>query len=189
MPYDWVYGQWERVRLYPVQVNILILKCDLCGEIYRVYPSFVIAGTTLTLSALIFVAFVYEYSKLVWRDMPEKFCDEHNKIAHSTLYRAVHGLGKAIADSDNRIKDAIKQLADKYLPAAGKPSEVSVWPSKKSLHEHTIRREAAVRSLLAPLMSGCVMNHDFTHLFYAFIKPVRTILSNADPPVHRLYIK
>jgi hypothetical protein len=189
VPYDWEYGQWERVRLYPVQVDILILKCDSCGEVYRVYPSFVIEGTTLTLPALIFVAFAYEYSYLTWRDLPEKFCEEHNRIAHSTLYKAVHGLGKSIADSDNGIKDAIKQLADKYIPVAKEPAQVSVWPAEKSLHEHTLKREAAVRALLVPLVSCCITNYDFTRLFYAFIRTVRTILSDADPPVYRLYIK
>ena len=113
IPYDWEFGQWERIRLYPAQADILIVKCESCGEIYRVYPSFVIKGTTLTLSAPIFIAFVYEYSTLVWRDIPEKYCDEHDKIAHSTLYKAVHELGKSLADN-GIIKDGVRELTEKY---------------------------------------------------------------------------
>jgi hypothetical protein len=98
IPRDWEFGQWNRIRLYPVQVDILVIKCEDCGETYRAYPSFVIKGTTLTFSALIFIAFVYEYSGLVWRYIPEQFCCNHDMIAHSTIYKAVHGLGKSIAD-------------------------------------------------------------------------------------------
>ena len=88
IPYDWEYGQWDRIHLYPIQVKVLVVKCVVCGEEYRIYPSFVLPGTTLTLSALIFVAFVYRFSELTWRDIPEKFCTEEDRISHSTLYKA-----------------------------------------------------------------------------------------------------
>lgn len=189
IPYDWEYGQWERIRLYPVQVDILIVKCEICGEVYRVYPSFIIKGTTLTLSALVFVAFTYESSGFVWRAIPEKFCDEHNMIAHSTLYKAVHGLGKSIVDSDNRIKDGIKELKEKYSHKTNEKSEVFAWHPEKSLHEHTLQREAALRSLLSPLVCLKFTYCDFPRLFYTYIRPLRLILSNIDPPIQRLYIK
>jgi hypothetical protein len=190
IPHGWEYGQWERVRLYPVEVEIYIVQCEICGEVYRVYPSFIIKGTTLTFSALIFVAFIYEKSDLVWRDIPEKFCDEYNQIAHSTLYKAVHGLGKSITDNENKIRDGIRDFFNRYLSLPEKESEVSVWPSEKSLHEHTLRREAALRELLLPLAAFFkFMDYSFFRLFYTYIRPVRTILSGVDPPVGRLYKK
>ena len=67
------FGQWDAVRLYSTPVNVSEIKCEACGEIFRVYPTFVISGTTLTLSALILIAFIYEYSNLLWRDLPENF--------------------------------------------------------------------------------------------------------------------
>jgi len=187
IPYDWEYGQWERIRLYPVEVEIFIVRCEICGEKYRIYPSFIIKGTTLTLTALIFIAFIYEYSDLVWRDIPEKFCDEHNRIAHSTLYRAVHGLGKSIGDSDNKIRDAVRDLANRYLSSA---ERVSVWPPDKSLYEHTHRRETALREVLLPLAASFKFaDYSFSRLFYTYIKLVRTILSGVDPPIKSIYKK
>jgi hypothetical protein len=190
IPFDWEYGQWERIRLYPVEVEIYIVQCKICGEKYRVYPSFIIKGTTLTLSALIFIAFIYEYAELVWRDIPENFCYKHNRIAHSTLYKAVHGLGKSIADSDNKIRDGIRDFVNRYLSLTEKEFSVSIWPPEKSLYEHTLRREAALRELLLPLATSLKFTDCmFSRLFYTYIKPVRAILSGVDPPVDRLYEK
>gem|GEM_PF-4588938 len=80
--------------------------------------------------------------------MPEKFCDENNKIAHSTLYKAVHGLGKSIIETNDQARKELKALLDEYLPAT-KESDSS-WPLAKSLYEHTINRENAIRKTLFP---------------------------------------
>ena len=168
----------------------MVVKCEDCREIYRIYPSFVIKGTTLTLSALIFVAFVYEYSKLVWRDIPEKFCDEHNKIAHSTIYKAVHGLGETIDYDDNKIKNTIQELHDKYLKELNTDLVFAPTMPEKSLYEHTRKREAAVRFLLSPF--SVVFNNvhtEFPRLFYTYTRSVGLILSNIDPPVCMIYKK
>jgi hypothetical protein len=115
IPSDWKYGQWERIKLYPVQVNVFMVKCESCNEKSRVYPSFIVKGTTLTFSALIFITFVYETSNLSLREIPQNFCDENNRIAHSTIYRAMHGLGKSIIGND-KIRENIRELKRRYLP-------------------------------------------------------------------------
>jgi len=133
---------------------------------------------------LIFVAFIYEYSTLVWRDIPEKFCDENDKIAHSTIYKAVHGLGKSIDDDDKKIKDAIQKLHDKYLKELNTDLVPAPTMPEKSLYEHTRKRVAAARFLLSPFL--IVFNNvhtEFPRLFYAYTRSAGLILSNIDPPV------
>jgi hypothetical protein len=68
LPPDWKFPQWESVRLFPIQVNQPVLSCNQCGKLIKVIPSFIQQGTTLTLSALIFVVFAYEFSNLTWRN-------------------------------------------------------------------------------------------------------------------------
>lgn len=185
IPFDWKYGQWERIRLYPAEVHILVVKCKTCAEKFGVYPSFVVEGTTLTQSALIFTAFAYESSSLTWRDLPEKFCDGNNKIAHSSLYKAVHGLGKSIMESNGRARKELQALLDEYLSAAKESG--SSWPLAKSLYEHTINREKAIRKTLFPLV--CRYLDSFTSFFYRYLKQLRTVLSFLSPPVYIIYQK
>ncbi len=136
------------------------------------------------------MAFVYEYSELSWRDIPDKFCDEKEKIAHSTLYRAVHGLGKGIFENGNKIQDAINALRERYLKDLNRDVLPKPWPLEKSLYDHTKKREAGVRLFLTPFLIAFDSEHtDFLRLFYAYIRAVKTILSNADPPVCKIYTK
>jgi len=181
IPYDWEYNQWERIRLYPVEVQVLIVKCLGCGKKFSLYPSFVVEGTTLTLPALIFIAFTYETSTLTWRELPEKFCDQANKIAHSTLYKAVHGLGQSIKENE-QIRKEIDALAAKYLPKTKAPS----WPSPKSVYPYTKNREQAVRETIYPLNSPAV---NFTHFFYRYLRQLSALLSMLAPPVCSIYHK
>jgi hypothetical protein len=130
LPADWQFPQWESVQLFPIQVNQPVFACSQCGQFIKVIPSFIQPGTTLTLPALIFVAFAYEFSSLTWRDLPQKFCAEDNRIAHSTLYKAVHGLGRLI-HSDLEFR----KLCQQYLPTIraipGGPTPD--WPPPKSI--------------------------------------------------------
>lgn len=189
IPYDWKYGEWNKVRLLPVAVPILLLKCNSCGEIYRVYPSFVIDGTTLTLSALIFIAFTYESTSLTWRNLPELFCEEHNIIAHSTLYKAVHGFGKGLNEYENIINEGKTELIMKYLSIPEDKSKNPVWPPKKSRYENTLEREAALRIMLSSLTCLRFEADSFPRLFFTYVRKFRTILSTLSPPVKKLYKK
>ena len=186
IPGDWRFGEWERVHLYPVRVKAYIIECNICGKKYRVYPSFAIPGTTLNISALIFIAFVYEYSPLTWRDIPTKFCRGYDITAHSTLFKAVHGLGLAIFEHYCCISIGIKELAKKHL-SDDKGKEAALWPDLKSIRSHTIIREHALRTFLSSFLSFDTDYCDFFHLFHIFLKKTRIIMSDVDPPVIVLY--
>ncbi len=162
-----------------------MVKCESCNEKCRVYPSFIVKGTTLTLSALIFIAFVYKTSDLSLRKIPQNFCDKNNRIAHSTIYRAIHGLGKSIADND-KIRDSIREIKNRYLPLI-EECKVFRMP-EKSLYEHTLRRESALRELLLPLANLRFEPH-LCKIFYRYIRVSRTVLSGLDPPVSSIYAR
>jgi hypothetical protein len=187
IPYDWEYGQWERIKLSPVQVKIYKVKCIDCGEEYRVYPSLVLPGTTLTQPALIFISFVYETSLLTWRDIPEKFCSERDKIAHSTLYKACHGLGKGILLQSERIQEGIRKLYATYAPYEN--TILSGTHNIKTLYQHTRERAEALYSILLPLSYCYHGKQHFKRAFYTHLRPLRLILSSLDPPVLKLYVK
>lgn len=186
IPYDWKYGQWDRIRLYPVHVKIFVIKCT-CGEEYRIYPSFVLKGSTLTLPALIFVAFAYGSSELTWRDIPGKICTEEDRIAHSTLYKAVHGLGKSMLVQKEKIREGIQKLHAAYLPQ--NEAALPGLPRTKALYEYTREREAAVHRILLPLSCHRLTEPLFTGAFYTYLRPLRLISSSLDPPVLKLYNK
>jgi hypothetical protein len=158
-----------------------------CGEECRVYPSFVLSGTTLTLSALLFTAFVYETSKLTWRDLSEKFCTDKDRIAHSTLYKAVHGLGKNLLEQNKTIREGIRKLHAAYLPQG--VASLPGYPRVKAMYDHTREREAALWELLLPLCGYNLMESLFSRAFYHYLKPLRLIFSCLDPPVLKLYNK
>jgi len=186
IPYDWQYGQWEQIRLYPSEVKIYFIKCS-CGERYWVYPSFYMEGTKLTLTALIFIAYAYTYSELTWRDIPEKFCAEEDKISHSALYKAVHGYGKSMLIQKDKIDEGVQKLHANYQMQ--KESADTEKPRQKALYEHTREREGAVQSILLPLSYHCKNEPIYTKAFYAYLRPLRLISSALDPPVLNIYSK
>ncbi|WP_240984903.1 hypothetical protein [Acididesulfobacillus acetoxydans] len=145
LPENWQVPEWESARLVLKQVPQPVLRCCQCGTLIKVIPSFLVQGTKLTLSALIFVALAYEASELTWRELPQKFCDPVNRMAHSTLYKAVQALGRFIhSDAEFR------KLCEEHLPAVktipGWP--IPHWPPPKSIYTHTVIREKGVRLLL-----------------------------------------
>lgn len=183
IPYDWEYSQWEDIQLYNAKVQILLVKCNVCDEKYSIYPSFIVKGTTLTLSALIFIAFAYESSDLTWRELPEKFCQENDKITHSTLYKAVHGLGENI-NRNEKAKNELEKLTAKHLPVIEDPA--SNWPPPKSLYPHTITREQGVRKSLGLLIFWYATSR-FITLFYHYLRHLSRVISILAPPSNRLY--
>lgn len=151
------------------------------------YPSFVLPGTTLTLSALIFIAFAYETSELTWRDLSEKFCTDQDRIAHSTLYKAVHGLGKSLLEQNQSVRDGIRKLHAAYLPQGS--ASLPGYPRMKALYDHTRERETALWDILLPLCGYTLSEPLFSRAFYHYLKPLRLIFSSLDPPVLKLYNK
>jgi len=206
IPQDWEYGQWNRIWLFPIQVHTYQVKCASCGTVSRVYPSFVIKGTTLTLQALIFIVYVYSTSTLTWRDMVEKFCPEMDRIAHSTLYKAVHGLGKSLLTQADKVQEGLRKLHAAYAHASGSLpgslpgnlsgnlSDIAIQaisgiPLVKARLPHTRAREKVLHTLILPLSWLRSSEPVFLRAFFTFIKPVRVIQSALSPPIRKLYPK
>lgn len=188
IPEDWKYGDWEKVRLSPEHVPLPVICCKKCNKPVRVLPAFIIGGTTLTLPALVFVAFVYESSYLVWRDIPENFCPENNRIAHSTLYKAVHGMGRLLLTDEDAQKIRDKYMG--FLPdtQAINGVEIPDWPKKKSLRPHTKDRENAVRIALIVLLSTLLTNTCFTPSFIRHIDRIHMFFIKLNKPLVKLYV-
>ena len=181
LPVDWLFPQWELVQLLPIQVNQPVLRCNQCGELIKIIPSFIQQGTTLTLPALIFVAFAYEFSDLTWRDLPQTFCTEVNRIAHSTLYKAVHDLGRLIQTNSE-----FRQLCLQNLPTLKSiPSwPIPPWPPPKSIYIHTVLREKGVRLLIRALRS---FYQHLSEVFDRFVIALERVFVNSNQQVPVLY--
>ncbi len=177
IPYGWQPGDWAQLKLYPTQIPIPIIKCALCGEKYRVYPSFSIKGTTLTQSALLLITYIYESSSHTWRALPDLLCDVTDKIAHSTLFKAVHGLGKSLMEN-HKIREAITGLINRSSESS------DAWPKEKSLYAHTLEHERSLRQILRPLME--VSERIFTSHFFKYLQHIRVNLSGLSPPISKL---
>ena len=184
LPDDWKFPQWELVKLFPLQVQQPVLRCTQCGELSKVIPSFLLRGTTLTLPALTFVTFAYVFSDLTWRDLPRKFCSEDNRIAHSTLYKAVHSLGMSLATNLE-----LRNLCQKYLPDANptpnKP--VANWPPPKAIYTHTVIRVNGARSLLNFLWPGRPGNNSFPERFHRTVIALSQVFVKRNKPIPSLY--
>ncbi len=185
LPAAWQFPQWKSVKLLPIHVNQPVLRCSQCGEHIKVVPSFIQHGTTLTLPALIFVAFAYEFSNLTWRDLPHMFCDETNRIAHSTLYKAVHGLGRLIqTDSEFR------QLCQEHLPSIRRETlhsgSIPPCPPPKSIYTHTVIREKGVRFLICTLWT---YQHYFSEMFDRFVLSIEQGFVHLNRTIPMLYKK
>lgn len=184
IPPDWVFGKWEQIRLYPIQIPIPILRCKTCHQMIKILPSFILRGTTLTLPALIFISFVYEFSELVWRELPEKFCSPNDQIAHSTLYKGIHKLGHLYA-----INQEVKKLRQKYLDVHEDKEEKPPWPLPKSLFDHTLCREKGLRNLLAGFLIEHIKQLDFGKIFYPFINALSHLVSRLKTILPKIYGK
>ena len=183
MPQDWCWGDWEQIRLHTVQVPIILVQCVDCRTYFEIYPSFIIGGTTLTIQALMMVAFVYEYSLLNWRGMVEYFCDKNDRIAHSTLYRAVHSLGLLVMGNED-----VQRLAEKYLSNFAIPvSDSKPCPPLKSRYERTRERESGVRGILQLLLCILSLSPGFIHAFFRYLKNMHLFLTHLNKPLEQLY--
>jgi len=185
VPDNWTFGQWEQAELLPVQVPLPVYRCKECNQLIKIIPSFCLRGTTLTLNALVFIGFIYEFSELTWRDLPIKFCEEKDRIAHSTLYKAVHCVGKLVSTEQE-----IEELRQKYLPSGNtvEPDQSLVWPPPKSLFPHTITRENGIRMLLEKLLPAKSLKEKFRESFIRFINPLNRIFARWNKPIPQLYV-
>ena len=171
IPHNWVFGQWEQLHLYPLQIPIPTLGCRVCRRLIKILPSFMLRETTLTVPTLIFISFIYENTKLTWREIPQKLCPPNDQIAHSTLYKAVHRLGQLCA-----ISREVEKLRGQYLGGFEDEKKDAPWPFPKSLFEHTLCRERGLRDILAELLIENAQSLNFGKLFYSFINALNRLV-------------
>jgi len=181
IPLDWKWGDWEQVRLYPVEIPIVLVRCLDCNAHSLVYPSFITSGTRLTLQALVFIALVYEKSELTWRGIVDRFCDSKERIAHSTLYRAVHSVGLLISG------ESAYHVAEEYLMRFQIPElSEDIWPPLKSRYEHTRQREESLRCFLQ-LLCLLLLASGFAVAFFRYLGQVHLFFSQISQPLPQLY--
>ena len=182
LPKSWNYGDWKQVQLCSVQIPLPVAQCEECNQLIKIHPSFLVKGTTLTLPALVFIAFVYESSDLTWRDMPQKFCAEDDRIAHSTLYKAVHRLGKLGLS----IGQELKNLYSKYFTVSN-IEKLTGWPPPKSIFTYTVIRELGARRCSAMLLPGKAGHVDFCKRFYQYTDALNRIFTRLRlPPLYSI---
>ena len=143
IPEDWEYGQWNRARLYSVPVPLPVLICTVCNCEVRLRPSFMLKGTRLTLDAVVFVTLAREAGGLKWRAMLELFCANHDRCAHSTLYIAVHKVGKSFHEQ-------ARELARRFCPAHADPAfeiKGNGFSAPTACFRHTWERELGARGI------------------------------------------
>lgn len=171
IPEDWKYGQWDRARLYWVRVPLPVLVCRTCKCKVRLRPSFLLQGTRLTLEAVVFVTFAKEVGGLTWRALPDFFCAADDKCAHSTLYIAVHKVGKFF-------NEQVGELARRFCPSQIDPAleilRVTVkgngFLAPTARFRHTWERELSARYLVVGLLpQGRFAPVRFGALFYRHV--------------------
>jgi len=184
MPADWQYGDLSSVRLFPVCVPLPIVRCEACGKYFRVEPEFMIKGTILTFPALVFVAFSYETSGLTWRQIADIFCKDGDKISHSTLYTAVHKLGKLVEETD------LMQNMRARIPSDASVCDIkNHWPPLKCQYPHTKMREEAVRSMLCLLTVLLSQAQSFLPAFLKYIDIAQSLLKPTTKSLPKLYAR
>lgn len=183
MPDDWEFGQWDRIALVFIAYWVLEFECSLCGSRVTVYPSSRVSGTTLTLAAVVFVAFAYEASNLSWRSLASFFCkNEYDRIAHSTLYKAVHGLGQSL-----QLKEGIEKMIEMYCPHLASPDGEVKWGDPKSIMDHTRKREYYVRSLLSLLLGMVRRMNEFSISLWIYLRGAKSLVQKERIRIYKLY--
>ena len=160
IPEDWQFGQWDLVCLHPVSVPRPVLLCTACNLRVLLTPSFVLKGTRLTLDAIAFVILAKEVGGLKWRSLSKLFCSATERLAHSTLYMAVHKMGKLLGEQ-------VKELSRHFATDLHVPVRNRCFAAPSALFRHTLERELGARFLIAPLLPFGAAR--FSRLFYQHI--------------------
>lgn len=189
IPGDWKYGQWDRAELYWVLVPLPVLVCTVCRRKVRLRPSFLLKGTRLTLDAVVFVTFAREVGGLTWRAMPEMFCTDYDKCAHSTLYIAVHKMGRRFSEQVRELSrrfhspgtDVTLDVFDVTIRSQG-------FSAPTSHFRHTLEREMGARHLVVKLLpEGRFWSTKFSELFYQHVDTWNLAAVNWKEPLPRIY--
>jgi hypothetical protein len=190
IPEDWRFGEWYRVKICWVRVAMPILECLQCGCKIKVIPSFLIKGTRLTMEAQCFVTLCKEVSGMTWRDLCTLLSGGKHVCAHSTLYVAVHGIGKFLSEQHKELfqwaGQFVKPAPDSALLKFEASSDGFAPPSARFVH--TLDREMGARCLVFGLVADGGLNvSNFLGLFYYHLSNWCRIWSSWTASIPRLY--
>ena len=189
IPEDWLFGEWHRIRIYWVKVAILIVRCPVCGGRFKLVPSFLIKGTRFTLEALIFITLAKEVSGISWRKLCNMVCVKDNGCVHSTLYEAVHRIGKFLAQEKWQLFESCRKLQPPPDVSLLKPEATTDGFAPPSARfEHTLDREMGARSLVSGLVAdGGSHVSNFIVFLHEHLSRWSRVLSAWGKSIPRLY--
>ena len=173
IPENWQHGEWDDIHLFQVHVPFPVVKCEKCCEYYRVDTCFIMKGTTLTITALVFCAYAHECrtSSLVWRKIIDRFCKGLERLSHSTVFNAVKKFADLIAEHD-----LYKKLIFNVPNLADFESDEENQPTLKSRYEHTRKREKHVLSILSLLVVMLENEGSFASTFSRYMEVLQYLL-------------
>jgi hypothetical protein len=189
-PFNWVYGDWDKIRLYPVEIKTYEVKNDCCDNKFRIKPSFMVKGTRLTLEALVFCAFAYEIGGLTWRRLVDKFCKNEDIIAHSTLYRAVHGLGEFLKSAEAtkkwkdimELKDSVVEVdMESYDKSEGSKAQYS--KKQRAIKQNAQERLNKIREFLMHLLIVEQLTKDILKSYIRFMNFTYRFVNEIKNPI------
>lgn len=114
--------------------------------------------------------------------MVDRFCENEDRIAHSTLYRAVHSLGLLLTSSKPAYRIAEEYLMRFQIPQLG----ADIWSPLKSRYEHTRQRECGIRHFLQVLCL-LLLASGFAAAFFRYLSQVHLFFSQFSQPLPQLY--
>jgi len=187
---NWQFGWWGRIKLSWKEVSILIGECSKCGCKIKVIPSFMVKGTRLTLEALCLVTVAKEVSGLSWRNLRDLLCDGVDGwCAHSTLYEAVHRVGKFLAESKEELFELCRQLQPPpELTVLKTESTEDGFCAPSARLDHTLAREMGARCLVSGLVAeGRSRLSKFIGFFFDHLRRWSLVWSVWRKPIPLLY--
>jgi len=199
IPEDFRFGDWDKVVLYSTRVALPIVACGVCGYEVRIEPSFKLKGSRLTLGAIAFITFAREVGGLKWRTMTELFCSEYDRCAHSTLYVAVHKVGKLLSNEVQELCQRFGVARNEVSPGTSCGDYVLCGMIDLNVESrdfsppichfsHTFEREMGARLLVSRLVPrGRFGPGRFSELFVRYIEAWNRVFSKWKTALPRLY--
>jgi transcriptional regulator NrdR family protein len=189
--FNWVYGDWDKIRLYPVSIKTYEVKSNCCNKKFRIKPSFMVEGTTLTLEALVFCAFAYEIGELTWRGLVDNFCINQEIIAHSTIYRAVHGLGELFIkyaesmENWNELMNLKESVGKLEMENCNKNENDKPQHSKKqrAIKQNAQERLNKIREFLRYLLIVAQLTEDILKAYIRFMSVIHRFVDVMKNPI------
>jgi len=187
----WLVCLRAMARLFWTRVSIICARCERCRCKIKIVPACLIKGTRLTLEALVFTTLAKEISGISWRELCDLLCSDGDGCVFSTLYEAVHRVGKFLDSEKMELFEWARRVSntapEPYLLRTEAITEG--FGPLSARYDHTISREMSARSLVGGLVAdGILYAINFIGLFSAHISlwsQIWSAWSKAIPPLYQ----